>query len=320
MIRAPDLPRAVLYGALWVAACAGPERIAPPASPAPSLGSPSDAIPGELDLALRVDLERIRGVLGESAFEALAKRGFGAGASGDVASERLLTDAMAHADSIWIALRPGARSELTDSVTILRGHFGSIDPRRYTATPPWQSAIDLGGGWRRYDRPAPPSRAAPVRIYARGDEMLVLVSTASLDSVERRLEQGADDPHVEPTEKGVLSLEARGEALRGALRERAPSAARFLERAKRLRVVADLDSIGLGAELELGVETESQAKETALAAAQVAKALAEQGGIAARVTRGLRIEAVGTRVVARLALPPETVAALLSCAGGERCD
>jgi hypothetical protein len=271
-------------------------------------------------VALRVDLEKIRGVLGESAFAELAKRGFGAGASGDAASERMLADAIAQADSIWIALRPGARAELTDSVTILRGHFASIDPRRYPAKPPWQPALDLGGGWRRYDRADPPSRAAPARIYARGDEALVLVSTASLDSVERRLEQGADDPHLDPPDKGVLSLEARGEALRAALADRAPSAARMLGSAKRLSVVADLDSIGLSAEVELTFETEAQAKEAAEAGGMVAKATAEQGGIAARVTRGLRIEAVGTRVVLRLALPPETVAQLLGCAGGASCD
>lgn len=310
----------ILGVALSTSGCTGPERIAPPASPGPSMGSPADAIPGELDVALRVDLEKIRDVLGETAFAELTKRGFGAGASGDAASERLLADAFAQSDSVWIALRPGARAELTDSVTILRGHFARIDPRSYSASPPWQPAIDLGGGWRRYDREAPPSRAAPARIYAKGDEALVLVSTASLDSVERRLEQGADDPHLEPAEKGVLSLQARGEALRSALVDRAPAAARFLGRAQRLSVVADLDSIGLNAEIELTFDREDLAKQAAEAGGEVARAAADQGGIAARVTRGLRIEAVGTRVVLRLALPPETVAALLGCAGGASCE
>jgi hypothetical protein len=305
--------------ALSLAACAGSERIPPPATPPPSVASPTDAIPGELDLALRIDLARMRAVLGERALTELADKGWPEGASGDPGSERWLAGAMAHADTIWIALRPAARAELTDSVTILRGRFSGFDPRA-GASSPWQSAIDLGGGWRRYDRTAPPSRAAPARIYARGDELLVLVSSASLDSAERQIELRSSDPHLEPAGKGVISLEARGRALRDALAERSPSVARFLARAERLRANADLDTFGLSAELELTLETASDAKTAADALGLVAKGALDQGGLAARLARGLHIEAVGTRVVARITLAPDAVAALLGCAGGGGCD
>lgn len=255
--------------------------------------------------------------MGESAFEALQKTGDVGGASGDRASEALIAQALSRADTVWIALRPGESSRHSDSVTIMRGRFAELDPRSGGG---WDAPSDLGAGWRRYDRQQPPSRAAPARIYARADDVLVFVSTAPLDSVERRLEQGAGDEHLEPVEKGVLSVDARPRQLGRQLMSRSPTLGRLLVQADRLRLTADLDAQGMQAELELAFPGDSQAREVAESLGSLARAVGASAGLAAKVVRGLVIEAVGPRVVLRLTLPAETVALLVGCAGGGPCD
>jgi hypothetical protein len=303
-----------------VAGCSGPTRIPPPSSPAPTLRGPEDAIPGDLDVAIRIDLGRIRSVLGSDAFERLRQTTLGRGEGGDAATHRLMTEALSRADAVWIAFRPGSRPELTDSVTVLKGEFKGLDPHALGGEPAWQMPLDLGADWRRWDRPKPKLRSAPARIYARGDELLVFVSEAPLDSVERRLELGADDAHVEPTEKGLLSVDARAASLRELVLDRSPTLGRVLAHAERVRLNADLESLGLRAELSLQMESETAARETAEALGELAAAIQSGEGLAARVVSGLRIEAVGSEVVARLNLPPEVLAAVLGCVGGGSCD
>ena len=59
--------------ALSALACAS----RPPPPPAPSLTSPADALPADLDLVVRVDLEKVRTALGPAGIE-LMRRGTGA--------------------------------------------------------------------------------------------------------------------------------------------------------------------------------------------------------------------------------------------------
>jgi predicted butyrate kinase (DUF1464 family) len=163
-----------------------------------------------------------------------------------------------------------------------------------------------------FEREAPKSRALPARVYLRDKSMAVFVSTAEIDSVERSLELAMDDAHVEPPAEGVISIEARAPSLAEGLVSRAPAAAKLLKRGEKLRAHADLGALGLRAELELVLDSEEGAKETAEAAALFAKALAEQGGETTAFVKGLRIESVGTSVVVRLALSDRELAALLS--------
>lgn len=297
--------------ALALAAACGPERVPAPEAPAPSLVDPGDAIPGDLDVAVRVDLARVRQVVGAELFESVRGRVASARTGADAGGERLLADALAASDTVWIAFRPGLAPDLTDNVLILRGNFARIDPRSYGAEPRWRRPQDLGGGWRLYERDTPRARTLPARLYARDDSILVFVSTAEIDSVERSLERRMGDARVEPAAEGVVSVEARAPALAELLLARAPAAARLLRRGSKLSAHADLSATGLRAELELELDSAEGARETAEAAALFARALAEQGGEARTLVRGLRIEAVGQSVVARLSLDLRELAELM---------
>ncbi len=293
---------ALLCAAL--AACSAP-RIPPPAAPAPTITNPQDALPGDLDVVVRVDLARMRDALGKSALDALAKRAPGAGGGGG----RLFNAALAHADTIWIAFRPAKSVAAMDNVIVLSGHFASIDPR---ALGPWGPPADLGAGYRVYDRPPPatPSRSAPLRVYARGDELIVLASTAELDAVERSVEQGAGDAHPDPPAKGAISVAARLPPLAALVSRSSVKAARLLRQGRTLTASADIAATGLTAEIDLAFDDADTAKRTADAAGLIAHALSDQGGVAGGVAARLHIEAVGESVVVRLALDPQQLEAL----------
>jgi hypothetical protein len=120
-----------------------------------------------------------------------------------------------------------------------------------------------------------------------------------------------DDAHVAPPAEGVISVEARAPALAEQILSRSPAAAKLLKRGSKLRAYADLTQTGLNAELELELDSEEGARDTAEAAALFARVLAEQGGDAKTLVRGLKIEAVGESVVARLKLSHRELAVVI---------
>lgn len=303
---------ALLFG---VTACGTP-HIAAPSTPAPSLSSPAQAIPGDLDVVVRVDLRRMRDAVGPLALNQLEKKtpGDTLRAAGDA---RLYDAALRDADTVWLALRPGDSLDHTDNVIVMKGHFADIDPQSYPCLPRWRPAIDLGAAWRLYERATPTLRSAPARIYARADDLMVFVSSAEIDSTERVIEKHADDPRVEPEDKGTISVAARARALVEAVGERAPAAARLLARASRVRADAALNVGYLTAELEVDFSDTAEARRAAKATGLLAKSVEEQGGALGRFARALDIEAVGTALVLHLKLSQGALGALLACANGK---
>jgi hypothetical protein len=263
-------------------------------------------------VVVRVDLGRIRSVLGPQALESLGARTDMPSASADPDTHALVAEALGRADTAWLALRPGKSAETTDSVLVLRGGFQGLDPRAAGRPRVWGPGEDLGAGWRRHERLRAPTRGAPARLYVRADDLWVFVSTAPLDSVERRLELGEADQALAPASQGLLSLDCRPKDLGRQLLDRAPTVGRVLSRAERLRVTADLDAQGLRAELELTFVSAEAAREVAESLGSLASAVRDGDGSLPALVRGLTVEAVSDRVVLRLRLPGETVAALLA--------
>ena len=307
----------VLALSALVAAGCGPERIPRPSTPAPTLFRPADALPADLDVVLRIDFRRIRTALGAEALSRLRRV---AARSDDEATDRLVADALERADTVWIGLRPASSLELSDAVLVLRGKFRGLEPRHYASEPKWQAPVDLGAAWRRYDRAAPKLRSSPARIYVQESELMLFVSIAELDSVERALEHGERDKRLDPKEKGLISLEARVRRLVPVLEQRSPNAARLLGSARRLRLNAELDAAGLSGELELEFEEPEQAERTANAASLLARALASDTSLTGRVASALRIEAIERTLVVKAALSAEEFNALVNCADGARAS
>src|SRR5687768_16884870 len=108
--------RGALGLALAVLPCACVEPLPPALPPAPELNEPASAVPADLDLVIRVDVDRLRDVLGggfDALFDDLMKRTPAGERDGETG--RLVLGILMRANTIWLAARPGLSPELTDN-------------------------------------------------------------------------------------------------------------------------------------------------------------------------------------------------------------
>ncbi len=291
----------------WVAlagfACESSEVAAPPTGP--RFGRPIDVIPPDLQLTVRVAAKRLRESLGGAMVERIRTDS----QLGAPLADPLIGWALERADTAWASLRLGLVPEQTDNVLVLSGSFAKLAPDRSH----WLTPVDLGGGWQRWDRSEAVTRAEPARVYAFGGDVLVFVSEAEIDAVERRLERGVEVESVEPPELGLVSLAASMSALAHALRDKAPRAAELLEKGSVLTGHADfVHTRGATVDLDFGFKAAEQAERSARAAELLLLALRDSPGPVGRVAAAARVEAVGKSVALRLRLEPELLAALLA--------
>jgi hypothetical protein len=143
---------------------------------------------------------------------------------------------------------------------------------------------------------------------------MVFVSTAEIDSVQRRIELGVLDPALEPAAKGVLSIAARPQRWASQMADRSPGAARLLGRSELLRGHLDVNQAGVLAELELSFEFAEDARRAADAASLLGRALRTEPGLTGEIAGALHIEAVDTALVVRLELEGDALGRVVACA------
>jgi len=306
-IRSRDLVIALLLAA---PAC---HEAPPPAPPAPALDRPAQAIPGDLDIALRFDLDKARRVLGPEVTDGI--RLDLVDAKGDPGGAALVARAVARASVMWVAFRPGASAALTDNVLVLRGKFSDVDPLMETRSG-FSHPADLGGGVLVYERPRPARRSAPARIYAFGEDRLLFVSEAEVDSVERVVEAHRGGEGARPDESGICSFAARPAPLAQLFAADFPAVAEAIVGAVSLHGALDLGDGGLRGSIEASFRTAGEAKTATDRASALLGALAQTKGILGRLANGARAEALGTGVVIRIALDPAATGAALECMQG----
>jgi len=287
--------RLLLALVLAGAGCAG----RPPPPRAPSLTTPVDALPSDLDLVVRVDLEKVRAALGPAGAE-LMRRGTGA-LPNDPGTE-LVPRALERTSVAFLALRPELVPGEADNVLVLSGRFADLGIDEALAAAGFASPVDLGADVRRFDRKGKVGRAAPARIYAFRSEQLVFVSPAEIDSVEAVLERGMRPTLLRPREQGVLAFAARLRSLRYGIAQRYPSVARALGDAAGLEGAIDATPEGLGLDMSFELPSEVDAQASAESLGRVKEALAGADGKLGALAKGARTEAVGRYVVVRLAL------------------
>lgn len=304
--------------AVFAAGCA--ERAAVP-PPAPSLGTarPAVAIPADLDVALRIDLVGARQALGPDISRQL-ELGVSDPKKDPVASA-MLAAVLDRAETIWVAFRPGLAAQSTDNVIVARGEFKDLDPRSFKGDGAWGPPSDLGGDVRLYERAKPSRRSAPARVYVSSTSVVVFVSEAEIDSVERNVEHGAGDPHLDPPERGTISIAARMPPIAAATAERFPVVARVLAEATELEGWLDTKQSGMKVELAIEFIGSEEARAASQAAEDLRKLLAAQHGPWSLVAKAAKAEVVGQTLVLRANFTPEGVGQLIACfAYGTGCD
>jgi hypothetical protein len=303
----------VIAGVLLASACSQ-AHVGPPPD-APRFTRPLSAMPADLDLVMRVDLQRIRGTLGGPAMAAISEQALHSLHGADSATDELLLKALAQTDTLYLGLRPSTTLDAADNVFVMAGHFADFRPDRAKSTPPFEPPVDLGADLRRFDRAPPASRSAPARFYARGDEMLVALSETEIDSVERTLEQGRGMPSLEPAEKGAVSAVVRPRGLPGALFTSSRSLRELAEQAERIELDADLTSAGVDASLALKFEDQSSAEQVSHALADLRDALQSSPGRLAKFAVRVQVTSAAEFVALHFALGRDELSELVNCRG-----
>ncbi|HWZ87463.1 MAG TPA: hypothetical protein VNW92_01400 [Polyangiaceae bacterium] len=305
--------RRIACAAVLATACA-PARIGSPPN-APSLSRPLDAMPGDLDLVVRLDLHRIRDTLGAPAIAAITEQAMRGLRGADQATDALLLGALGETDTLWLGVRPSAGLDAADTVFVMSGHFPKFDPNAVASEPPFGKPIDLGAAFRRYDRASPKVRSAPARIYTRGDDLVVSLSEAEIDSVERSLEERRGAPPLEPAEKGALSAVARPRVLPPSLLDASQSLQRLAERATRCELSADLTSTGVDATLSLKFEDPTSAERVGHALSALGEELKSAPGRLAKLVARLEVSNAAEYVTLRLSLGRDELSEIVNCRG-----
>lgn len=323
--RAPPAPRAVTTRracvagllSLAVPACARGTRPVGPAD-APTIRRPEELLPADLDLVLRLDLERIRAAIGPERFAELV-RAHATPAVVAAGRDPFVDAALVQARTVWLAVRPNRRLELVDGVLVLAGTFRDLDPREGGARPAWSGPADRGGDVRVHERSGPVARSAPARAWLRSSDLVVVATAAEIDSVERALEGRGGGPRLEPPARGALSVAARVRPFVDLVRRSAPLVGRALEDARELTGWADLDADGLDGEFELRCSGPAAAAALADLLTAALPRLAEEESAGARFLEALRPRAVADRVVVSLGLDLRGLGALAECLAAGRC-
>ncbi len=307
--------RIVAAGALMIGVVSCVARIPPPPAAAPSLDRPSAAIPADLDVAFRVDLDAAKRFFGPSVARAL--RVNLVDPATDPAMAAFLADALARTSTVWVALRPGLAADAADNVLILRGAFGQLEPG---ADSGFEPPVDLGAAFRRYDRPVPKRRSAPARVYARANDWLVFVSSAELDSTARSLDRGSSDPHLDPPDRGLFSLSARVPPLVPLLLPGYRPLAEALAGATMLDASVLADDRGLRVNVDVRFETGGAAVEARDRARLLLAVLGRATGLVGKLARGAVADAEATTLFVKIELDARGLSEVIGCLTGASCE
>ena len=307
---------AIWLGFVVLIAC-GPQPIGPPpAAPAP-VQQPAHLLPPDLDLAIRLDLDELRGRFGSDFVAALE---LPAVAEDDPPARALVTSLLRQSSALWFAIRPPGDSargpDALDNVLVLRGNYREVNPRDFAGENVWQAPVDLGGDWRRYSRVAL-GRGGPERLYAYGDHLRVLLSRAEIDSMDALLRGRLSTEGLRPPARGMASIALRSAAWGNAL-DAAGVPLRWLESATsaRSRIVAEGE--GYRMYLELNYADKESAHSAADQLSLALLLLGQRAGSFGPLLKAVDVKAAETDVLAEVAVSDAQGAALLACAFG-RC-
>lgn len=307
---------ALLVVSVCTIACARERTLSPPPM-APRVEEPGELLPADLDLVVRLDVARLRALLGVDAPELVSQLQRAAPSDEpDRETARLLFALLLRAEAVWIGVRPGLDAELTDNVIVLRGDFRKQVPQPLGGEPRWYRGRDLGGNLLRFDRDPPRLRALPAVFYFRDPDLAVLGSVAEIDALDLRIDRGDGDPPLRAPESGLIALAARLDPLKEKLAQRAPVLSGLLAGAKRLE--ASLDRRGEAVRAQADVLFEDSARANA-----VASDLREWQGAASGAGRqwlkNVQIEPLERHLSLRLDLTFRELSHALHCFRGSGC-
>lgn len=303
--RAAAIASAASIGAAALAAAGCAPTAAAKAGPRPPQLArrleAADLLPADLDVVVRIDVERLKAGLGPAFAEALAARAAEQGGDGFIA------EAMARADAVWIGVRL-ADIDAGDRVLVAEGRLGEIhlEPSEWQETTPAATME----GVRILDRKGAAARASTGRIVKAGARLLAFVSPAEIDATSRVLRDGPDEGRGDPTAQGLVSVDVRGHRLPRSLEKKYPSIAAVIAGVARVRGSAAMGDAGVDVSLEVVARSEPDAQrvERFLVTVRDAAADTRYGDL----MKATAVERAGAHVHVRATVPAAMVIAALS--------
>jgi len=306
--------QAMAWALVWLSALACSAVGPPPAQPN-AMQQPQGALPADLDLAFRVNLQLIASELGRPLVEQLLVDTLG---EGHTPASSLLGQALKHSELLWIGVRAGMPIDAAEKIVILRGHFAEVLRRQPGADGAWTASTpELRP--RQFSRGAA-QPGALVRLYPVGDELLLAASAAQVSAVERWFERGTDDLGLRPPERGAVSAAARPERLRELYLQPYPELAAHFSGTRQLQAYFDVGAQWLTFELELSFQSSTQASDASHVFEQLRLELAKHPCAVGGVARAAQVSVFerSLRVLGRL--DPARMRGLEACIfGGECC-
>lgn len=260
-----------------------------------------ELFPADLDVVVRVDLERMRVALGPMA-DGLSSR---VESEIDVHDE-LAAKAIERARVAWIGTRL-ADVELGDRVLVVEGDVDDLRPDAalyQLLDPPLSDTIQT------FERRGPLARETTARIHLLGAKTIVFVSGVEVDGVERVLLRGADPGRRDPPAEGLVSADLRGRRLSPSLERKFPSIGSIVRGIERARASVTMVDDGVRAELDMTTTSDAASKKLD----GFINALREggQGSRYAQLFDGLHVERVERVVQMKWVVPIETLRKLVA--------
>lgn len=250
-----------------------------------------ELLPGDLDVVIRLDLERLREGLGSAPEAELASR---------LSPDSLMGRALGKARAITVGLRAQDLG-LFDHVIVLEGDMRGLEFDR-TAFEQIASANEKVTILVKTEPVARPETQALVLL---GDHAIAFVSPVETDAVLRVLRQGPDASRGDPSMEGLLSADIQPRRLDPLVERRYPSIARLVREVRRLRgVVRGIDE-GVKIELELIAKSAQAAGRIERFIGALREGARPEGSTA--FLSKMSVERIEASVRVRVVLPPDLV-------------
>jgi hypothetical protein len=258
-----------------------------PAQPISRRVAPDEVLPADLDVVVRVDLARLKEVLGPDPEKLIAER---------LGTDPAVEAALKRGRSATLGLRAGD-IETGDHVLVVEGDMKSfeVDRSSFTAQPGVNDRVKV------FTRTTATTRRGTEVLVVLDERAVAFASPAEADAVLRVVREGADPKRGQPAAEGLLSFDLRPQRLPTDVERRFPSVARLLSQVQRVRGVVHVESEALVVRLEVVTQSEASADRVARFLAAFRDDADPTG--ASAVLKKMEIEKVGAAVTVRLPVP-----------------
>lgn len=256
---------------------------------------PNEIIPADLDIVVRVDVEKLRQTLGRSFDRELQAR---------FSADEMLAASLARARSLTIGLR-GEDLDNGDRVIVVEGDIGALelDRRGFVPQPSRNDKVKI------YTRSLTAARDATDAVIVLDERAAAFVSPVETDAVLRILREGADAQRGQPLAEGVVSADVRVKRMPPSLERRYPSLAKLVSQVQRVKALLKVSDEGLRLEGEVVARSEESADKVRRFLDAFREGASGEGATA--MLKKMKLEKLGAVVRVTSVLTIEDIAALL---------